>query len=262
MCRSSGSRPLSPPERNLASQSPLPHPNREMRFKVIFLAHGDSSRTRWRNCDLALLALNKGVINLMNVFSRKLLLVCAMVGLFCGAANASSGDHAVAAATISHRVSKPGQSIELLITVRNAQPPVSALPECPRGLELKRFWRPQYLTDGGHVISLLRFKLMASAVGDYEIPPIRVMTGAGSVFTKPVILHVSNDTRPPFPDARELSLTTDIPLTLAQEAVKTCPTPASKPSPSPTPKDGRAFAARMFSTIGHGFSRFWNYPGK
>jgi hypothetical protein len=193
---------------------------------------------------------------------KKLLLLCAVIGSLSGTLNASPGRGPVAASTISHRVSKPGQRLELLITVRNAQPPVSALPECPVGLELKRFWKPQHLTVVGEDVWLLRFRLITTAVGDYEIPPIRISTGTGDLFTKPVILHVSNDAKPPLPDAKELALTTDIPFGLAQEAVKTCPTPAPKPSPSPTPKDGRPLPSRLVSSIGHGFSWFWNYPGK
>jgi len=198
------------------------------------------------------------------------LLICFALLIFLEGAGASSSKDSKAsnlkepnvAATISHRVSKPGQRLELLITVRNAQPPLSALPECPAGLELKRFWKPQHLIEGGEDVWLLRFRLIANAEGDYEIPPICVSFGTGSVFTKPVILHVSNDTKTPFPDARELALTTDIPLGLAQEVVKTYPTPAPKPTPSSTPRDGRPLPTKLLSSIGHGFSWFWNYPGK
>jgi hypothetical protein len=193
---------------------------------------------------------------------KKLLLLCALIGSLSGTLAASQGRGAVATATISHRVSKPGQQLELLITVRNAQSPVYALPECPVGLEIKRFWKPQHLTESGKDVWLLRFRLIAKALGDYEIPPIRVSVAAETIFTKPIILHVSNDAKPPFPDARELALTTDIPLGLAQEAVKTCPTPAPKPSPSPSPKNGRPLPSRLISSIGHGLSWFWNYPGK
>jgi len=193
---------------------------------------------------------------------KKLLLLCALIGSLSGTLAASAGKGPVAAATVSHRVSKPGQILELMITVRNAQPPVSALPECPVGLELKRFWKPQYLSEGGEGVWLLRFRLIAKALGDYEIPPIRVSVGTRTIFTRPVILHVSNDAKPSFPDARELALTTDIPLGLAQEAVKTCPPPAPKPSPSPSTKDGRPLPSRLISSIGHGLSWFWNYPGK
>jgi hypothetical protein len=193
---------------------------------------------------------------------KKLLLLCALIGSLSGTLAASAGKGPVAAATVSHRVSKPGQILELVITIRNAQPPVSALPEFPVGLELKRFWKLQHLTVVGEDVWLLRFRLITTAVGDYEIPPIRVSVGTETIFTKPIILHVSNNAKPPFPDARELALTTDIPLALAQEAVKTCLTPAPKPSPSPSPKDGRSLPLRLISSIGHGLSWFWNYPGK
>jgi len=193
---------------------------------------------------------------------RTFLLLCAVIGSMLGTSGASPAKGVVAAATVSHRVSKPGQPIELMITVRNAQTPVSALVECPPGLELKRSWKLQHLTGGVGDVWLLRFRLIANAVGDYEIPPIRVSAGTGYVFTKPVILHVSKDAKPPLPDARELALTTDIPLGLAQEAVKTCPSPAPKPLPSPTPCDCRPFSSKVISSIGHGLLWFWNYPGK
>lgn len=193
---------------------------------------------------------------------NKKLLLAAVIGSFSGSLGASPVKGAVATATISHRVSKPGQRLELLVTVRNAQPPVSTLPECPAGLELKRFWKPQHLTEGGKDVWLLRFGLITAAVGNYEIPPIRVSTGTGAIFTKPVILHVSNDAKPSLPDARELALTTDIPLALAQEAVKTLPVSAPKPSPSPSPNDGRPLSSRLISSIGHGLTWFWNFPGK
>jgi hypothetical protein len=193
--------------------------------------------------------------------SKKLLLFCALIGSLSGTLAASPVRGPVAAATVSHRVLKPGQHLELLVAVRNAQPPVSAVIECPAGLGLRRNWKLQHLY-GAQDIYLLSFQLNAKAIGDYEIPSIRVTTGMGAVYTKPVFLHVSNDVKPPLPDARELALATDIPMSLAQEVVKTCPTPAPKPSPSPSPKDGRPLHSRLISSIGHGLSWFWNYPGK
>ena len=193
---------------------------------------------------------------------KKCLLPCLVIGLLPLTLTASPSTVPVAVATISHRVSKPGQRLDLLVTVRNAHPPVSALVECPQGLAIKRSWKLQHLTGGFGDVWLLRFSLISNAAGDYEIPPIRVIAGQASVFTKPVILHVSNEAKPPLPDARELALSTDIPLSLAEEAVKNFPAPVPKSSPSPTPRDVRPIASRMISSIGHGFSWFWNYPGK
>lgn len=167
-----------------------------------------------------------------------------------------------AKATISHRVSKPGQRLEILITVRNAAPPLSAQPLCPPGIEIRRFRKPQQLVVGGEPVWLLRFGVIAQHVGSYEIPPIPVTTGSGTAVTKPIILHVSDDSKPPLPDARELALTTDIPLGLAQEAVKTCPSPAPRPTPAFVPKDNRPYSARLLSSIANGFRWFWGYPGK
>jgi hypothetical protein len=199
-------------------------------------------------------------------FARFLSLIAILMALL-GGVETSSSKNAVASgpmaiATVSHRVSRPGQHLELLITVRNAEPPVSALPQSSAGLRITSFRKPQHLTAGDGDVWLLRFGMIAQTVGSYEIPPIRVTTGSGFAMTKPIILHVTCDSKPPMPDARELALTTDIPLELAQEAVKTCPTPAPKPKPNDPPKDGRPYPARLLSSIGNGFRWFWNYPGK
>jgi len=82
---------------------------------------------------------------------RKFLPLCAAVGSLIGTLGASSGNGPVAAATISHRVSKPGQVLELLITVRKAVAPFSAMPEYPEGLKLRGFRKPQHLTEGGRM---------------------------------------------------------------------------------------------------------------
>jgi hypothetical protein len=194
--------------------------------------------------------------------SKKLTLLCALVLIPFQVLDASSPKGPIAAATISHRVSKPGQSLELLITVRKAESPVSALPDCPTGLEMRRLRNPQHLVTEGEDVWLLRFRVIPKAVGNYEIPPIHVSDRTASVFTKPLIFHVSSDPKPPLPDPKELALTTDIPLSLAQEAIKNCPAPAPKPTPSPAPRDQRPLPARVISSIGHGLTWIWNYPGK
>jgi len=168
----------------------------------------------------------------------------------------------IAKATISQRVSKPGQRLELLITVRSAEKPALPHPECPSGLLLIKYWKPQHLRDQDGDLWLMKYRLLAKSVGDYEISPVQISLGNSTVFTKPVILHVTNDAKPPLPDARELALTTDIPIGLAQEAVKNCPLPPSKPVPTPVPGDFRPLPSRVFSSIRHGLIWFWNYPGK
>ncbi len=166
-------------------------------------------------------------------------------------------------ATLSHRVVKPGQSVELLITVRGAVSPVSAQLECPQCLESRAGRRsPQHLITGGEELWILKYMIIPKTIGDYEIPPIRVSDGSCSALSKPLILHVSDDGRPLPPDARELSLTTDIPMVLAQEAVKTFPTPAPKAKATPVPVDARPFPSKMLSSLGRGITWFWNYSGK
>lgn len=198
------------------------------------------------------------------------LLVCVTCLIFLQGAGASTSKSAKVpvvkgpkvAATLSHRYVKPGQSVELLVTVRNAVMPISTQPEYPEGLEMRAFRRPyQHLITGDEELWLIKYRIIPKVLGDYEIPAIRVTDASGSSLTKPLILHVSEDGKPLPPDARELSLTTDIPLSLAQEAVKTCPTPAPKPTPSPTPVDGRPLTAKVISSLGHGLTWFWNYPG-
>jgi hypothetical protein len=184
-------------------------------------------------------------------------------GAVASTCNSSKVKGPKVAATLSHRAVKTGQSVELLITVRKAVLPVYAQPEYPEGLEMRAIHRSyQHLISGDEELWLIKYRIIPKAIGDYEIPPIRVSDASGSSFTKPLILHVSDDGKPLPPDARELSLTTDIPLSLAQEAVKTCPAPASKPKPNPTPVDARPLSAKALSSLGHGFVWFWNYPGK
>jgi hypothetical protein len=198
------------------------------------------------------------------------LLICAAFLISLKRTEASSPNSSVVkgpkvAATLSHRFVKPCQPVELLITVRNAVMPIFAQPEYPEGLEMRAFRRPyQHLITGDEELWLIKYRIIPKALGDYEIPAIRVSDGSGSSLTKPLILHVSEDAKPLPPDARELSLTTDIPLSLAQEAVKTCPTPAPTPTPKPMPTsvDARPLPARVITSIGHGLTWFWNYPGK
>ena len=165
-------------------------------------------------------------------------------------------------ATLSRRSAKPGDHLELIVTVRGVTHPAIHLPSNLAGLQFKLRHKPQHLTEENERVWLFRYRVIAKQNGDYEIPPILILDGATTVQTKPLLLHVSPNGELPPLSARELALGVNIPDSLSQEVIKAAPQPTPKSSPSPTPRDSRNLGARAVSSFWHGLQAFWNYPGK
>ncbi|MFZ0435191.1 MAG: hypothetical protein WAL87_04370 [Chthoniobacterales bacterium] len=196
---------------------------------------------------------------------RALFLLCfplMMLGIV-GTLEASAGksDSPSVAATLSHRGAKVRQKVELVISVRGASNPLIECIERPPELVLKAIRRRQLLHTGEGDVWLFRYRILTTRVGDFEIPPIRIVDGSRCADTKPLFLRVSSSGEPPALTGRELSLAVDIPPSLGEEVIKAAPQPTPKPEPAPKPHDGRPFATRAGSTLQHLLKDFWEYPG-
>lgn len=160
-----------------------------------------------------------------------------------------------ATATLSRRWAKPGQPVELLVTIRNASNDVTVQLACPAGVVVKPFRSNQRipLPDGER--RLYRYRLLIKNPGDYEFPPLRVSDGRGSVQTQPLSLRVGEMDKPHPLSVRELSSGTAIPESLAREVVTSLPFPPPKSTPTPAPKDSTPVLVKALKW-------FWSYPGK
>jgi len=194
------------------------------------------------------------------LFLLSLALLTPGIGETLEAASAKS-DGPAAVATLSHRGAKVRQKVELVVSVRRASDPVIEYIDRPPELVLKAVRRRQLLHTGEGDVWLFRYRLLPTQVGDYEIPPIRVVDGGRFSDTKPVFLHVSGSGETPALTAKELALAVDIPPSLSEEVLKGAPQPTPKPEPTPKPRDGRPFSTRAGSTLQHGLKAFWEYPG-
>lgn len=168
----------------------------------------------------------------------------------------------MAMATLSRRSAKPGDHLELVVTVHNAIHPVILLPDMPSGLTFKLLRKPVQLSLDEGMVWLWRYRVKPTLCGDYEISPLHVMDGAFSSETKSLYLHVSPRGELPPLSAKELSAGVNISQSLSEEVLKAAPQPTPKPTPSPTPRDSRDLGTRTLSTCWKGLQAFWNYPGK
>jgi uncharacterized protein (DUF58 family) len=168
-----------------------------------------------------------------------------------------------ARATLSCRGAKPGQHVELIVTVRNAIHPAIASVERPASFRMKTLRQPRLLrTDEGD-IWLFRYKIIPMKTGDFEIPPI-IVTDASlrtQAQTMPLTLRVSLKGAPPVLTAGELAHAVQLPPSLSEEVMKNAPQTAPKPDPSAAPVDSRPLPARIASTCCKELKAFWNYPG-
>jgi hypothetical protein len=196
---------------------------------------------RFKNLDQVLLAL--------------LLLSVAQAALAVGVALSSM-------ATLSRRSAKPGDHLELVVTVRAASHPKVVLPQTLPELQIHLRRKPQHLMVDDESVWLFRYRVTPKQIGDYQIPPLQIIDGNSWLETKPVFLHVSQKGELPPLSAKELALGVNISDTLSQEVLKSAPQPTPQPTPSPTPRDTRAFGVRAISSCWHALKAFWNYPGK
>ena len=165
-----------------------------------------------------------------------------------------------AQATLSSRWIKPHQSVELLVSVRNAAGRPIVSPAFPPGIKYRLLKPCQLIAspDGGTYV--FRYRMISGVDGDFEIPPLRISDGVSTTLTGPLFLKVSNDGKPHPMTARELGMAASIPEPLAAEAVKLLPAPAASPSPSPRGPYKRLGVYGVLSSVLHGFKWFWDYP--
>lgn len=168
-----------------------------------------------------------------------------------------------ARATLSCRGAKPGQQVELVVTVRNALHPVIASVERPASFRMKTLRKPGLLSTGEGDVWLFRYRIIPTETGDFEIPPIMVTDAPtrARAQTTPLTLRVSLKGAPPVLTAGELARAVQLSPSLSEEVMKNAPQTAPKPDPSPAPVDSRPLPARIASTCCKELKAFWNYPG-
>ena len=170
-----------------------------------------------------------------------------------------------ARATLSCRGAKPGQHVELIVTVRNALHPAIASVERPASFRMKTLRQPQLLRTDEGAIWLFRYQIIPAETGDYEIPSITVTDTSAPMQkqtqTTPLTLRVSLKGAPPVLTPNELARAVHLPPSLSEEVMKNAPQAAPKPDPSAVPVDSRPLPARIASTCCKELKAFWNYPG-
>ena len=167
-----------------------------------------------------------------------------------------------AVATLTHRAARPGEPVELVVSVRRASHPALFLPTDLTGLRFKILRKPLLISVDGESLWLFRYRVTATQNGEYEIPSLLVVDGEDSVETNRLFLHVSPKGELPPLSAKELALGVNIPVSLSEEVLKNAPQPVPTPFPSPTPHDPRPWTQKAASTFGKEIQAFWNYPGK
>ena len=170
-----------------------------------------------------------------------------------------------ARATLSCRGAKPGQHVELVVTVRNALHPVIASVERPPSFRMKTLRTPRLLKTEEGDVWLFRYQIVPRETGDFEIPSITVTDitthGLTQVQTMPLTLRVSIKGEPQKLTSPELSRMVNLPPSLSEEVLKNAPQKEPKPDPTPAPADSRPLPARIGSTCWRELKAFWNYPG-
>lgn len=243
----------------------LPSPDRL--FRLTSSASGDSGT--YPNSNAILFGSIGGVPHYMtlmnfNVATLRALLPPLALCLLGGDQVIGSpvvGAPSSAMATLSRRAAKPGERVELVLTVHNARHPVIESIERPSSFRLHALRKPQLLHAGDGDVWLFRYKIVPKETGDFEIPPIRLRDGSLTMMTKPMHLHVSKRGELPALTPSELEIGVNIPTALSEEVIRSAPQPPPKPEPIPTPRDTRMLPARATTTLLKEMKAFWNYPG-
>jgi len=167
-----------------------------------------------------------------------------------------------AMATLSSRSAKPGDHVELIVSVRDASHPSVILPESLSGLQIRLLRKPRMLNIDNEKVWLFRYRMTPLKIGEYRITHSQVVDGNQTLITKPLFLHVTIKGEPPPLSPEELALGVNIPESLSQEVIKALPPSPSKPEATPTPVDTRPFTVKLSSSMANALQSFWNYPGK
>ena len=170
-----------------------------------------------------------------------------------------------AVATLSHRSAKPGDRVELVVTVCGGNSPLIESLPVSQGIRIKKLRRPQLLhtgNGGSGDVWLFRYRVTPVLIGDYEFQPIIVRDGSREMKTGPLFLHVSKRGELPPLSSRELAIGVNIPASLSEEVLKAAPQPTPVPEPTPTPPHNRPLRDRVLSSCRKQLKAFWDYPGK
>jgi len=166
-----------------------------------------------------------------------------------------------AVATLSCRGAKPGDRVELVVTVRNAFHPVIASVERPASFRMRTLRKPSLLKTSEGDIWLFRYQIIPTETGDFEIPPINVTDSSAYTRTALLILRVSLKGEAPVLTSGELSRAVNLPYSLSEEVMKNAPQKTPRPDPTPAAADSRPLPARIISTCWKGVQALWDYPG-
>ena len=177
-------------------------------------------------------------------------------------ASVTHGEKASAMATLSRRAARPGEPVELVVTIHSADHPKVLLPSTNAGLRFQTLRKGRVLSIDGEKIWLFRYRVTSDQTGNYEIPPLRIIDRVGSYETNPMLLHVSKKGESPPLSFGELAVGVGIPNSLSEEILKFAPQPPPAPLPTPTTRDRRSITARASSSAWCALKSFWNYPGK
>ena len=164
-------------------------------------------------------------------------------------------------ATLSRRAARPGESVELVVTVPSADHPKLLIPSNIAGLRFQILRKGRVLSINGEKIWLFRYRVIPDQIGNYEIPPLRMIDGDDSRESNPMLLHVSKKGETPPLSSRELAVGVGIPESLSEEILKAAPQPTPVPLAASTPRDNRPLTARATSSAWGALKSFWNYPG-
>ena len=166
-----------------------------------------------------------------------------------------------AMATLSCRGAKPGDRVELLVTVRNALHPTIDSVERPPSFRMRTLRKPRLVKTGDGDVWLFRYQIIPTENGDFEIPSITVTDSSLQTRTTPLRLLVTLKGDAPALTPGELSRTVNLPTSLSEEVMKNVPQKAPKLEASSVPADTRPLPARIGSTLLKEIQAFWNYPG-
>jgi len=166
-----------------------------------------------------------------------------------------------AAATLSCRGVKPGDWVELVVTVRNALHPVITSVERPSSFRMRTLRKPRLLKTEEGDVWLFRYQIIPTETGDFEIPPITVTDASAYTRTAPLILRVSLKGEAPALTSCELARAVNLPSSLSEEIMKNATQKAPKPDPDPAVADLRPLPTRIITTCWKELQSLWNYPG-
>lgn len=198
------------------------------------------------------------------IFSKHLHFVLLLVPLLSvPGAVAATDFHPYAMATLSSRSARPGDHLEMVVTVHQATTlPSLHLPATIEGLHLHLLHKPQLLEVDQESVWLFRYRIIPAQIGDVEIPSLQIIAENRTVETKPMLLHISKTGERTPLSAKDLARGVNIPEALSEEVLKAVPQATPKPTPSPSPPDTRGLGTKFISSFWNGLKAFWNYPGK